>query len=363
MGAIAAVVPSRTEALRNSLLALCSELGPGGKLPTVRTLAASLGASTSTLDRVLGDLEREGRILRRHGSGIYVAAAKRATTIALVTGVDPFAVGQSPFYQLTADLLRRRITAEGHDVKFYLDAALVEKTGVPSRDELLADLDSGRLLGLVLIGISRIDLIELLNEREIPYIALMTDAKARWRFTLPHYTLIEPGLAQLVKAGCRRPCLLTWDGFGGEAELCYAAFRAALQSHGLPLLPGAIWTRSEHLPDDDIIPRQLFGIKAAKALFGPAPRAFDSLLCTDDMLCLGALAAFPELGVVPGRDLLVATHTNKGSPVLAHATRGILKLQVDVAAMVAEAMNLFERRLAGEHFEPFTKLTNVEIVA
>lgn len=48
----------------------------GDKLPTFAELTATRGLGTNTINRVFQDLEREGLVERRKGSGVYVAAPK-----------------------------------------------------------------------------------------------------------------------------------------------------------------------------------------------------------------------------------------------------------------------------------------------
>ena len=48
---------------------------PGDQLPGVRKVAADLRISYNTVSKAYMSLEREGRIVTRHGSGAYVAEA------------------------------------------------------------------------------------------------------------------------------------------------------------------------------------------------------------------------------------------------------------------------------------------------
>ena len=48
------------------------EFGSDGPLPTERNLAAALGYSRVTIRSALGELQRDGLISRRQGSGTFV---------------------------------------------------------------------------------------------------------------------------------------------------------------------------------------------------------------------------------------------------------------------------------------------------
>ena len=347
---------SRKEALKESVLSLCAGLAPGAKLPTVRTLAANLEASTSTLDQVLGELELAGRIARRRGSGLFVAEPRRATTIAMVSGVDPFAVGQSPFYQLVGNRMRESVAASGLDFKFYLDPHF-ENHGMPSQADFLADLDAGQLLGAVFIATAHPEIFPYLNGKGFPYVGMTDCPDARHRFYVDSPALVALGVDVLARAGRKRLCLLAWDGFGSQAEQSHERFGRALRDNGLPARDGAVWTRKAPRPEDEVAPRHHFGAEAAAAFLQRG--GFDGMVCADDMLCAGALTV---LRGRPGDGLLVATHANKGSPVLSLAESGVIKLQVDTDALVADVLATITGLAGGEKLPPFFKPANVEVL-
>ena len=61
--------------LRTRLVYLIStgKFLPGEKLPTVRELAVNLGINYNTVSKVYQDIERDGYIVFKRGSGTYVA--------------------------------------------------------------------------------------------------------------------------------------------------------------------------------------------------------------------------------------------------------------------------------------------------
>ena len=54
-------------------LAACSRLVPGEELPAIRVLAEQLLVNPNTVARAYLELERDGIVAKRHGSGTYVA--------------------------------------------------------------------------------------------------------------------------------------------------------------------------------------------------------------------------------------------------------------------------------------------------
>ena len=64
--------------VKRHLLSLLPDFGPGVPLPTERELASALSTSRTTVRQALMELVTEGRLVRRHGSGTYVAEPKLA---------------------------------------------------------------------------------------------------------------------------------------------------------------------------------------------------------------------------------------------------------------------------------------------
>src|SRR4051794_9211136 len=83
---------SKQALVRDEILGMLDELQVGDALPSERRLATDLGVSRPTLRAVIDELVREGLLLRRHGSGTYVAEPK----IALPLTMTPFSEGMTP---------------------------------------------------------------------------------------------------------------------------------------------------------------------------------------------------------------------------------------------------------------------------
>lgn len=64
----------------DSIAQICAQLGPGGRVPSHTELMRQLNASERIVLKSLDEMVRQGRIVRRQGSGTYVA--DRATTVA-----------------------------------------------------------------------------------------------------------------------------------------------------------------------------------------------------------------------------------------------------------------------------------------
>lgn len=71
--------------VRDELLGMLDRLDVGDAIPSERRLASDLGVSRPTLRAVIDELVREGLLLRRHGSGTYVAEPKIALPLTMTS--------------------------------------------------------------------------------------------------------------------------------------------------------------------------------------------------------------------------------------------------------------------------------------
>jgi DNA-binding transcriptional regulator YhcF (GntR family) len=67
---------------------LCKELAPGQRLPSTRELARRFGIHANTASAAYRELERDGWVEFRHGSGVYVRASRPAAQLSPEMAVD-----------------------------------------------------------------------------------------------------------------------------------------------------------------------------------------------------------------------------------------------------------------------------------
>lgn len=76
---------TKYHSIRDEILDLIAELAVGDALPPERTLAPQFDVSRMTLRRAVEELIREGRLVRRHGAGTFVAEPKIAQGLAVTS--------------------------------------------------------------------------------------------------------------------------------------------------------------------------------------------------------------------------------------------------------------------------------------
>lgn len=340
----------KREDVKAAVKRMALAVGPNGKLPTVRACCAQLSIAKVTLDAALDDLEAQGVIRRRHGSGIYVTPRIAQKRIGLVFGHDIFDASVSPFYTLLMRRCRERAKSHRERFSFFIDP-LPEETGpdgLPVHPDLAEALASEKLHGILLTARNSEAEETWLRAQNVPVVSLgFTEDSPPPVVTIDHRELIRLGVAALSAQGCRRIGLITpYDRDAPVGRIMVHIFKDALKRRHLRLHDAWIWSQSA-APGRDGETRDERGARAFQALFGGGHKTPDGVIIADDMLTRGVLMAARTAGVEVGRNVRIATHANKGSPVLAEWAGRLTLIEVAPDEIVEAMFDLLEAFMAG----------------
>ncbi len=357
------------EAIKTALREQARQLGPGGKLPTVVDLCGQLGVAKATINSALGELQAEGILRRRRGSGIYVTPRIDQKTVGLVFGGDVFRVGVSPVYALLIDRCRERAASHGEHFSFFFNLRPTQTAGesIPVHQDLAEAIAGGRLHGIILgTGVGESEEEWLLSQK-VPVVGA-TSPLMPHRVVIDYAELIRLGVEALARQGCRRLGFITPFGRWRQTNLPdrdfdLHAFASALKTHGLPCRPEWLW---EHRtpPGQETILHEEQGCQAVLDLFAAGQGEWpDSLLIADDMMTRGALVGLRRRGLTPGKEVKIATHANRGSPTLYGYEDVLTRIEVDVEELVEKMFDLLERLMAGETVDTPMPVVTPRLVA
>ena len=322
------VRPTKKQLLEEKLLALSMKLGPSAQLPSFRELCRSFEVSKTTLDGALMELEQRHVIERRHGKGMYVSLSAGQRTIGVVLGSDIFAPAYSPYWRLLLQATREQLGADGQRFNAYFDLPQGSEA-FAAHQQLEEDLQSRRLSGLLLIARHSQEEVDWLRNWDIPLVVL--PASRAWGIAGgPHYA---PGARALAKHGCTR---VAWVGFCQEAER--QEISQALDGAALPSDPSLFWT-----PDLIGAPygdREELGQLMIEHLWPKSHHPVDGLLLGDDTIARGAVTVLEHQGIKVGKDVLIATTANKGSPVLESLASKLILFEQDPLLQARAALDM-----------------------
>ena len=328
-------VSRKSDEVRRQVVALAHRLGPEAKLPTLAELARDHGVAVTTMQRVLDELEGGRIIRRRQGSGIFVASHVGKRQIALVCAPSFFlSAGHSPTWDRLLALVAQRATREGERFSFHFIEA--DEQGARLQAQLENDIENGQVHGVIAVGLPH-ELTQWIEARGVPLVAVA--GAARFVVTKDDAAYYGGMAAALQARGCQKIGL--WQALSPGRALPQSALQAGRLAFSEAL--GALRLPFYHEFYADCA-AQIAGAMVEMSLqeqgYALARRVLeqptrpDGISIGDDLMTAGALTAFAEAGVVPGRDLEVATLSLAGSPMLWGRERGLILVEFDQAEFV-----------------------------
>jgi len=276
---------------------------PGDVLPSQNELAKRFKVSFLTVREALSVLDEDGVITRHRGRDTTVVDPHANQHLAVLIEQDIAHPSTSYFFRRVPQQVRRWFAQRQIRVRLYLGMAVPGEDnrelmlrGMSSSPELLEDLASGKVRGVVAVGDIRPELQAYLRELGVPCVG-QTPAVAH-RAWLDVNKLARMGIDHLVAQGRNRIAFMSW---GSPSEIIrYAREKGIdvkldwLRCDVNPALPGAGW--------DEF-----------REIWSSGRQRPDGLLVTDDVLFADALPAIIESGVRIPQELMIVSHCNRGS--------------------------------------------------
>ena len=333
----------KVEAAQKALKDLALQLGAYNKMPTVREICKSLNISGVTAAHALALLGEQGVIVSRQGSGIYVSPRLYQKNIGLVFGSNPFAAGASPFCQLLVEGCQKRALSHNENFSYFLDIPQhLSPEPQPVHADLAEALAKKRLDGILLAMRNSVEQETWLRQQGMPVVSFAGGVVKPYQpgtigFDVEELTSLA--VKSLVHRGCRQLALVSVR----RADV--PAYEKAMQAMGLSLRSSQV-INIQYLPSGQS--REQAGRQALEQILAAGP--CDGVVVTDDMFAVGVIAAARQQNLVVGRDILIATHANRGSVTLQPSEDFLIRVEVDPGEIV-EAMFGFLEQLMTEKTE------------
>jgi GntR family transcriptional regulator of arabinose operon len=298
---------TKHQLIRESLLQRIEsgDLQPGDRLPTDAELVREFGVSRPTVARAVGELERNGLVRRRRGSGTFV----RQTNLTQLFGLLIPGLGSTEIFEPICGEIARLAQGEGHSVLW--GGTSLGRAGDPDDKERLAmeiceQFATRRVSGVFFAPLEltpnsdRVNqrVIERLTSSRIPVVLLDRDYlpyPSRSEHDLVGVDNVRLGLQitrHLIERGCRRPMFLARPDSASTIDMRGAGFADALRLSGLP-----IGDHSEHRIDPD----DTEAVRGLMERFTP-----DAILCGNDATAARLMHTLDEIDVRVPEDVLVA---------------------------------------------------------
>ncbi len=339
---------------------LAHRLGPEAKLPRVKELCGMLDVSPVTLTKALDELERRGVIYRIQGHGIFVSPRVRRGILLICDPSFMRGASHSPFWDLLMEYAHSRGQTQNREISYHF-ALPPTLNGAPLHQGLMEEISSKSAAGVLGVGLS-LNAAEWVEAQGVPFVALAGPAKHMVALDTPQ--LIHCCVRELAAQGCRRIGLWSdvpphrahsFRSLKGLQRRWIEAFQAILEEIGLPFEDSLV-QNNYHLitcdGDRTSLSTQEQGYQTVQRIWGPAhidPDGLrpDGIVITNDLMTHGALAAFKALNVKLGRDVVIASHATKGSPILMECESEITLVEYDPSEVARAMLDMLELLIDG----------------
>jgi len=329
--------------------------GPRAKLPTVQELIVHFGAGQATIVSALDELEAQNVLYRKDRQGIFVSPKLNRKLISILLDSQWLRAGSSPFWGqlwgLFAEEAERRTQTKNEDFLFQLVTAW-QDPNEPLPDNMRHKIDAGIIHGVISIGLGVVEADWVINS-SLPMVAFA--GGGFWAVEMDFNRFIDLGVEALVSRGCKQiakvRALPKADRHAPNPGIDFEEdqwFLGALKANGVPETSGHLaqypcannwWDAPAYQEQGEYLAAELFQ--------GGNKLGLDGLLITDDLVASGMLAGLRHCGIVPGKDIAIASHSNAGSPVLYGCEDLLTVIEFDPGDIVRQMFSMLDALMSG----------------
>lgn len=357
-GLISGVAGTKYHQLRNILQEKIrnGEHKVGDRLGTEAELTKRYRLSSTTVIRVLREMERDGLVVRKTGGGTFVRSREPITPVvansqtlllsgrAIIRSLEEHDLNQAVNWFIGYEIHRGVINNFSGHVRLVYDTEL-----------LALSRETGSKRFCVILSNPTATVVESLQSAGVPYISI--DSRVgitrteRNTVTLDRLRGIYEGVAYLIRDLGHREIAFITAGQGEHSDRVFG-YTSTLQAFDIPY--------REELVAHDLEGGSLdAGYKAMKRLM-ESKVPFSAVFADTDMKALGAIKALQEAGLRVPEDVSVMGFDD--APGTEEASPALTTIRVPHYEMGAEAIRLLEERLAHGGADVPGSLLNTRLV-
>lgn len=308
----------RHESVKAYLREKAQSLPPHAAMPRTTELLKELNVARGTITRAVQELQADGILMVRRGSGVYTTLQARHSRVAFVA---PWLLQtMAPFHQVLMDTIIRHASEYGMFVEKHL-LGIDEEADLEQRKFFHHAMEKGRYAGIITTE----------SVRDHPW----SSSLLRWNIPVvvftsmwiefPNAVIVDvdaiesQGITFLREHGVSKIALMDWVGQVSGAK---TQFRDLLEKNGLTY-------RSEwDVKLSNKGSRELIGYREFTMAWKRWKVKPDGLISTNDQITVGMVQAALDLGIKIPEELRIVTHANKG--ISYFECKGVLRLDVDI---------------------------------
>lgn len=301
---------------------------PGDKLESGPTLAKRLGVSVLTVREAVNALTQEGLLIRERGSGTYVRETA-LKPVALVIGLAREDLRRSFFFLHVIRHIEECLHAANIPCRHYTAYLGKDAKGRQAINPTFMEDVHQRAVSLTLLVsfTPPPEVKRLLDEQGIGQ--LITEGLIETDYD----AMLRVAFGYLLAHGRRRIALIQWPSEDIRELFESLSHQAGIEPHAEWLKGGLEW-RDTAAPD-----------AAFRQLWRDPKKRPDGLICLHDVILERMIPTLMELGVRVPNDVMIVTHSNKGSGI--HYPFPVARMEVDPDVLAERLADLAKLALAG----------------
>ena len=311
---------------------------PGEAVPSERALSADLGVSRVAVRDAILALRNDGLLVRRQGSGTFVASSVGQRQVAVLCTLNDLTSGRRFFARAMIEELKRRVEADGY--KGVLGVGHGE-TGeeVANSVSVLDPAQAKSIAGAVSVNRVYPAVHERLADLHVPSVTVdVAMQTSPYEILLDYGAMLDLGARVLHEAGQDDFAIMAFDFSSTERDAPDRVFESMTQS---------CLSAAGHRPERIVMVPEEHPELAHDAFIrwwrsADRPRA---LLFADDVLCDMACRAITELGICVPDDLLFITESSTASRF--HFARKVACLEFSVPQLADAAWDMLAGLIDG----------------
>jgi DNA-binding LacI/PurR family transcriptional regulator len=304
---------------------------PGSRIPTYDELEKKFTVSRATLRQAVDVLQKDGFIYSAGRKGSFVSEhlpfQYRYGLVALAHRHV-----ESRFWQVLKQQAQR-ITDDDTPRQMHVYTQIGGPTGQAQTQQLLDDIRSHRLAGLIFLGIGGLEDIKELRPwlGSMPMIAFTEQVPHpnMHRILLDHHAFATRGIEALMTLGCRRIAVFHFSEYVGHHDLPDLITRMGLQTR-----------QSWHHAIAREFPQGARSV-AHLLMEQPADQRPDGLIIGNDNMVEPVLGGLLDAGVTVGQDVHAVCHCNWPGPTVTLVPT--VQLGYDMTQAMEQSMQLIDR--------------------
>jgi DNA-binding transcriptional regulator YhcF (GntR family) len=302
---------------------------PGDKLESGPTLARRLGVSVLTVREAVNALTQEGLLNRERGSGTYVRQTAMKP-VALVVGLEREDLRRSFFFFHVVRHIEECLHAANIPCRHYTAYLGKDAQGRQTINPTLLDDIRQRAISLALnVSFSPPpDFRKLLGDAGISQI------NTEGLIETDYDDMLKSAFGYLLAHGRRRLALVQWP-----SEDIRELFETLSRQAGIE--PETSWMKGHLEWRDTAAPDAAF-----RQLWQDPEKRPDGLICLNDVILERMIPTMMNLVIHVPADLMVVTHSNKGSGI--HYPFPVARMEVDPDVLAERLAELVKVVLAGK---------------